>query len=61
LHETEDCPQQMMQEEESSLHSKHDSKNIVIRAYCDLCEQFGHEEVDCTSKIDEKAPSDEEF
>ncbi len=61
LHETEDCPQQTMQQEESSSHSKHDVKKVVIRAYCDLCEQFGHEEVDCTSKIDEKAPSDEEF
>ena len=62
LHETEDCPQQLMQDQndDKSLHSKHDAAKVVIRAYCDICESFGHEEIDCTAKID-KAPSDEEF
>ena len=63
LHETEDCPQQMMQAEadDVSLHSKHEAKaKISIRAYCDLCETFGHEEENCPTHKD-KAPSDEEF
>ncbi len=33
------------------------------RAYCDLCEEFGHEETDCPKAKDQpaKADDDEEF
>ncbi len=62
LHDTEDCPQQNMSQQEAddqAAHSKYNATKQISRAYCDLCESFGHEEVDC-NKTD-KAPSDEEF
>lgn len=37
------------------------SSSAANRAYCDLCESFGHEEVDCPSKSQEKNQSEEEF
>ncbi len=60
LHDTEDCPQQnMQQDDDRALHSNYNSVKQSNRAYCDLCESFGHEEADC--KGTQKAVSDDEF
>lgn len=80
MHDTDDCPQQSMQTEavigsanEFDTHSRHNAASTINRAYCDLCEQFGHDEADCpnvnTQSTDQassspshnKHASDEEF
>jgi CAP-Gly domain-containing linker protein 1 len=56
LHDTEDCPQQSMPQEaqlEQQTHSKYNAVKATPRAYCDNCEQFGHEEADCPNRIEE--------
>jgi len=56
LHDTEDCPQQSMPQEhliEQESHSKHNAVKTAPRAYCDHCEQFGHDEAECPERIEE--------
>jgi hypothetical protein len=47
--------------QEQATHTRYNAAKSSNRVYCDLCEQFGHEEVDCTANQDKNAPSDEEF
>ena len=56
MHDTEDCPQQSMPQEtqiEQQTHSKYNAVKTAPRAYCDHCEQFGHDEDDCPNRIEE--------
>lgn len=71
LHDTNDCPQQYStlaeQKLELETHTKynaHTTGNSLNRAYCDLCEQFGHDESECpmqNAQQANKVASDEEF
>ena len=73
LHETEDCPVQGELSNEHETHSKYNYtslndnqtttttyKPVNNRAYCDVCEQFGHEEVNCSNTNNEKKITDED-
>ena len=68
LHDTDDCPQQYSTLSETKLeqetHSKYNAGSSGNnRAYCDLCESFGHEESECHMQNhgNKEAQSDEEF
>jgi hypothetical protein len=72
LHDTDDCPQQYSTlaetKQEQETHSKYNATSSGNnRAYCDLCESFGHEESECQMQIhgnnqaNKAAQSDEEF
>lgn len=53
LHDTEDCPQQSSMppdQNEFETHSKYNLAKSSNRDYCDLCEQFGHEEQSCPNQ-----------
>ncbi|XP_015603159.1 restin homolog isoform X2 [Cephus cinctus] len=47
LHDTEDCPRQAQDFVEPDLAPKSPKKPPVERPYCDNCEMFGHDTLDC--------------
>lgn len=68
LHDTEDCPQQSMPDQNEKItHSNYNAIQSTNRAYCDLCEEFGHEEDNCpninksNNNANKENLSDEEF
>jgi CAP-Gly domain-containing linker protein 1 len=63
LHDTEDCPGQMMTTSTSYDTNKENHQVIKSsnRTYCDLCEQFGHEESECPTNDSTIALEIEEF
>jgi CAP-Gly domain-containing linker protein 1 len=53
LHDTDECPQQAGQMEDTNAHSKHNGSRAQERAYCASCEVFGHWTKNCTNDDNE--------
>ena len=47
VHDPEDCPTQAMQISDEETHTRNRGQRGAVRAYCDVCESFGHESKDC--------------